>query len=88
LGSSAAEKGCSVCLTGKKPWEVHFSQLCESFARYFYRCWGQVLLGVAIGRNPPLAQILPPLVQIAASVPATALFPVLLLALIKTGCGL
>jgi NitT/TauT family transport system permease protein len=44
-----------------------------------------VPLGVAIGRNPRLAQILQPLVQIAASVPATALFPVLLLALIKTG---
>ena len=47
-----------------------------------------VPLGVAIGRNPRLAQILQPLVQIAASVPATALFPVLLLALIKTGGGL
>ena len=44
-----------------------------------------VPLGVAIGRNPGLAQILQPLVQIAAAVPATALFPVLLLALIKTG---
>ncbi|MEG4228651.1 ABC transporter permease subunit [Microcoleus sp. N9_B2] len=47
-----------------------------------------VPLGVAIGRNPCLAQILQPLVQIAASVPATALFPVLLLALIQTGGGL
>ena len=47
-----------------------------------------VPLGVAIGRNPRLAQILQPLVQIAASVPATALFPVSLLALIKTGGGL
>jgi NitT/TauT family transport system permease protein len=47
-----------------------------------------VPVGVAIGRNPRLAQILQPLVQIAASVPATALFPVLLLALIKTGGGL
>ena len=47
-----------------------------------------VPLGVAIGRNPRLAQILQPLVQIAASVPPTALFPVSLLALIKTGGGL
>jgi NitT/TauT family transport system permease protein len=47
-----------------------------------------VPLGVAIGRNPRLAKILQPLVQIAASVPATALFPVLLLALIKTRGGL
>jgi NitT/TauT family transport system permease protein len=47
-----------------------------------------VPLGVAIGRNPRLSQILQPLVQIAASVPATALFPVLLLALIHAGGGL
>ena len=47
-----------------------------------------VPLGVAIGRNPRLAQILQPLVQIAASVPGTALFPVSLLALIETGGGL
>jgi NitT/TauT family transport system permease protein len=47
-----------------------------------------VPVGVAIGRNPRLAQILQPLVQIAASVPATALFPVLLLALAQIGGGL
>ena len=47
-----------------------------------------VPVGVAIGRNPRLAQILQPLVQIAASVPATALFPVLLLALTQIGGGL
>jgi NitT/TauT family transport system permease protein len=47
-----------------------------------------VPVGVAIGRNPRLAQILQPLVQIAASVPATALFPVLLLALTQVGGGL
>lgn len=34
-----------------------------------------VPVGVAIGRNPRLAQTLQPLVQIVASVPATALFP-------------
>ncbi len=45
-------------------------------------------LGVAIGRNPRLAQILQPLVQIAATVPATALFPVLLIALTQIGGGL
>lgn len=47
-----------------------------------------VPVGVVIGRNPRLAQVLQPLVQIAASVPATALFPVLLLALIQAGGGL
>lgn len=47
-----------------------------------------VPVGVIIGRNPRLAQVLQPLVQIAASVPATALFPVLLVALIQAGGGL
>ena len=44
--------------------------------------------GVAIGFNPKLARIAQPLAQIAASVPATALFPVVLLLLIKIGGGL
>lgn len=47
-----------------------------------------VPVGVAIGRNPRLARLLQPIVQIAASVPATALFPVLLLYLAKLGGGL
>jgi len=47
-----------------------------------------VPVGVSIGRNPRLAQILQPLVQIAASVPATALFPVLLLGLTHIAGGL
>ena len=47
-----------------------------------------VPVGVAIGRNPRLAQILQPLVQIAASVPATALFPILLLGLTRIAGGL
>jgi NitT/TauT family transport system permease protein len=44
--------------------------------------------GVAIGSNPRLARIAQPLAQIAASVPATALFPVVLLVLIRLGGGL
>ncbi len=44
--------------------------------------------GVAIGFNPRLARIAQPVAQIAASVPATALFPVLLLGLISLGGGL
>lgn len=47
-----------------------------------------VPVGVAIGRNPRLAQILQPFVQIAASVPATGVFPVLLLFLVHIGGGL
>lgn len=44
-----------------------------------------VPVGEAIGRNLRLAQILQPLVQIAASVPVMALFPVLLVALAQRG---
>jgi len=44
--------------------------------------------GVAIGFNPRLARVAQPFAQLAASVPATALFPVLLLALIRMGGGL
>jgi NitT/TauT family transport system permease protein len=44
--------------------------------------------GVAIGFSPRLARIAQPLAQIAASVPATALFPVVLLILIRIGGGL
>jgi len=44
--------------------------------------------GVAIGSNPRLAKIAQPLAQIAASVPATALFPVVLLGLVRLGGGL
>jgi NitT/TauT family transport system permease protein len=44
--------------------------------------------GVAIGFHPRLARIAQPIAQIAASVPATALFPVILLALVKMGGGL
>jgi len=47
-----------------------------------------VPVGVKIGFNPRLARIAQPLAQIAASVPATALFPVVLLVLIRVGAGL
>jgi NitT/TauT family transport system permease protein len=44
--------------------------------------------GVAIGLHPRLARIAQPLAQIAASVPATALLPVILLVLIRLGGGM
>jgi NitT/TauT family transport system permease protein len=47
-----------------------------------------VPVGVIIGRNQRLAQFLQPIVQIVASVPATAIFPILLLGLISIGGGL
>jgi NitT/TauT family transport system permease protein len=47
-----------------------------------------VPVGVAIGLNPKLARFLQPIIQVVASIPATALFPVLLLGLIRLGGGL
>jgi NitT/TauT family transport system permease protein len=47
-----------------------------------------VPVGIAIGRNPALAARVQPIVQIAASVPATALFPFVLISLAKLGGGL
>lgn len=44
--------------------------------------------GVAIGSNPRLAAWLQPVVQIAASLPATALFPILLLLVLNYPGGL
>jgi NitT/TauT family transport system permease protein len=45
-------------------------------------------VGVSIGFHPRLARIAQPLAQIAASYPATAVFPILLLALVRWGGGL
>ncbi len=47
-----------------------------------------VPLGVAIGTKPRVSAWLQPVVQIAASVPATALFPVLLLGFLRLPGGL
>ena len=47
-----------------------------------------VPVGVAIGTSRRLAALLQPVVQIVASIPATALFPVLLLALLRLPGGL
>ncbi|HEX4962874.1 MAG TPA: ABC transporter permease subunit [Thermoanaerobaculia bacterium] len=45
-------------------------------------------VGVAIGTNRRLAGVLQPVVQVVASIPATALFPVLVLALLRVPGGL
>ena len=47
-----------------------------------------VPVGVWIGLRPRVARFAQPLAQIAASIPATALFPVVLLALIRWGGGI
>jgi len=51
-------------------------------------CLWTIPAGVAIGTQPRLARIAQPLAQIAASVPATALFPMVVLALVRMGGGL
>ncbi len=45
-------------------------------------------VGVAIGTNPRIATLLQPVVQITASIPATALFPVMLLVVLQFPGGL
>ncbi len=62
----------------------------------FLRVNGALLLGalwavpagVAVGQSQRLARIAQPLAQIAASVPATALFPIVLLVLLHWGGGM
>jgi len=71
-----------------------YIELLRSAALTFLRVNSALLLGalwtvpvgVAIGSNPRLARIAQPLVQMAASIPATALFPIILLFLLRL-CG-
>jgi len=71
-------------------------ELLESAALTFLRVNAALIVGalwtvpagVAIGLNPRLARIAQPLVQIAASIPATALFPIILLFLLRLRGGL
>jgi NitT/TauT family transport system permease protein len=75
---------------------AEFSSLMRGAGATFLRVNVSLLLasawtipaGVAIGFNPKLARIMQPITQVAASVPATALFPVLLLAIVQLGGGL
>jgi NitT/TauT family transport system permease protein len=50
-------------------------------------CW-TIPLGVVVGTKPDLARFIQPLIQIAASIPATAIFPILLMFLIHLSGGL
>ncbi len=73
-----------------------FEDLVRSAGLTFLRVTAALLLGaawavpagVAIGFNPRLARLAQPIAQIAASVPATALFPVVLLVLVRAGGGM
>ena len=54
-------------------------------------CWPvlwTIPVGVFVGLRPRLAAIAQPIAQVAASVPATALFPIVVLFLIRVGGGL
>jgi NitT/TauT family transport system permease protein len=83
-----------VMLAGINPSEA--AQLALGLGATFLRVAAALLIGAAwtipvgvlIGLNPRLARVAQPLAQIAASVPATALFPVVLLILIRLGGGL
>ena len=84
----------AIILTGLQKAELH--EAAVGLGATFLRVNLTLLLGalwtipagVAIGFSPRLARIAQPLAQIAASVPATALFPVVLLLLIRVGGGL
>ncbi len=58
------------------------------FATLALACLLAVPLGVAIGTHRRLAAVLQPIVQIVASVPATALFPILLATMLTWPLGL
>ena len=64
------------------------ASLVRTFAALLIGTLWTVPLGVRIGLNPRLARRAQPLVQMAASIPATALFPVLLLLFLGLPGGL
>ena len=77
---------------GRQDWTTTLASAAVTFLRVnlalvLASLW-TIPAGVAIGFQPRLARIAQPLAQIAASVPATALFPIILLALIQVGGGL
>jgi NitT/TauT family transport system permease protein len=57
------------------------------FALLIAALW-TVPVGVVIGLNPKLSAAIQPIVQVLASVPATALFPIIVLLLTRIGGGL
>ena len=73
-----------------------YTELLESAALTFLRVNTALILGalwtvpvgVYIGSNPRFARIAQPLAQMAASIPATALFPIILLFLLRLPGGL
>jgi NitT/TauT family transport system permease protein len=58
-----------------------------TFTLFLAGLW-TIPVGILIGLKPKLSAIAQPIAQVAASVPATALFPIILLLLIRAGGGL
>ena len=58
-----------------------------AFTLFLAALW-TIPVGILIGLKPKLSAIAQPVAQVAASVPATALFPIILLVLIRAGGGL
>jgi len=58
-----------------------------AFTLFLAGLW-TIPIGVLIGLKPKLSAIAQPVAQVAASVPATALFPIILLVLIRAGGGI
>src|ERR1700683_4801083 len=56
------------------------------FTLFLAALW-TIPVGILIGLKPKLSAIAQPIAQVAASVPATALFPIILLVLIRAGGG-
>ncbi|HEX6905267.1 MAG TPA: ABC transporter permease subunit, partial [Terriglobales bacterium] len=78
-------------LSGSDAWSI-FRGAGATFLRVeltlFLAALWTVPVGVVVGLQPRLSAIAQPVAQIAASVPATALFPIVLLVLIRMGGGL
>jgi len=82
--------GVLLSLNGEEYWlllkSAAFTFIRVNLALIIGALW-TIPVGVAIGFSPRFARLAQPLVQLAASIPATALFPVLLLVLIRLRGG-
>ncbi len=68
-------------------WGAGATFLRVAFTLFLAGLW-TIPVGILIGLKPKLSAIAQPIAQVAASVPATALFPIILLVLIRAGGGL
>ena len=82
LTASDAARNCAAYFWARARRSCAWRSLCSSPALW------TIPVGVLIGLRPKLSAIAQPIAQMAASVPATALFPIILLVLIRVGGGL